>query len=143
VKVKWGALPVLAVLAATLFTEIAYAGTCPDGPAMQRWRAQRQQLFNMADAYKRAGMGVEYIPARAKLEQFTASGHAVFLEQEIRNFPLFGNVQCLLWAMNGASGQNLNLQPYSDGTYDLLVGKNKIRSRISSADLLAIAKSLR
>ena len=67
----------------------------------------------------------------------------IFLDQEIRNFPLVGNAWCLITAMRTASGQNLNYQPYSDGKFDLLLNGKKIRDRISATELLSIAKSLR
>ena len=136
-------LLVFSLFISGIFSGLAYAETCPDGPAMQQWRAQYQQLFRTADAYKRAGIGGKYLEARSRLDMSIAAMPSVFLEQEIRNYPLFGKTQCLLWAMNKASGQNLNLQPYSDGTFDLLIGDNKIRDRISGAELLSIAKSLR
>jgi hypothetical protein len=131
------------ILIATMSTDIAFAASCPDGPALRQWRQQRQALLRTANIYRQAGIGAKFIPAYNRLERFTATFPTVFLEQEIRNYPLLGNTQCLLWAMNNASGQNLNLQTYSDGKFDLLVGSNKIRSRISAEELLSIAKSLR
>jgi hypothetical protein len=133
----------ICVLISVVFSNNAYAETCPDGAAMRQWRQQYQSLFNVADAYRRAGIGIKYIPALGRLNQFAATGSAVILEQEIGNFPLFRKATCLVHAMKLVSGQELSYQPYTDGKFDLLVNGKKIRDRISADELLSIAKSLR
>ena len=121
----------------------AHSASCPDGPQMQQFRAQRNALAREASIYRGAGLGLKYQEALTKLELFDVDYPYIFLDQEIRNFPLFGNVACLITAMRTASGQDLKYQPYTDGKFDLLMNGQKIRDRISAAELLSIAKSMR
>ncbi len=75
--------------------------------------------------------------------RLNSKGPLIWLNQEIKNFPLTGNAFYLVSAMKVASGQNLNYQPYSDGKFDLLVNGQKVRDRISGSELLSIANSMR
>ena len=137
VMAKWLAFVVL--ISSTLLAELAYSNTyektCPEGPSLQQWR---QQLAGIKRQLRTAANPRVYVNLMSVYEREAAKFERLFLIQEIHNFPLFGNVQCLLWAMRSASGQDLKYTPYTDGKFDLLIGEKKIRDRISGADLLAI-----
>jgi hypothetical protein len=134
-------LALTVLLSCSLFAELVYAGTCPEGLQLQQWRQQRAILRDQVKANV-------YDPTvalqwRNKFHANEAKYPALFLDQEIRNFPLTGDAFCLVWAMKIASGKDLNYTPYTDGKFDLTLGGKKIRDRISADELLAIAKSLR
>jgi hypothetical protein len=143
VKLRALAIAILISLLTATSASLAYAKSCPDGLRMQQYNQQRKVLLDRAHLYQRAGAGLKYQDALAKVNLFTAKFPYIFLEQEIRNFPLMGNVPCLITAMRTASGQDLKWGTVSDGTIDLFLNGKKIREGISAADLLAIAKTLR
>lgn len=122
---------------------IAYSASCPDGLHMQQFRQQMETLRRELELYRMSGAWLEYKYAMDRWDVLQPKFAFIFLDQEIRNFPLVGNAWCLITAMRTASGQNLNYQPYSDGKFDLLLNGKKIRDRISATELLSIAKSLR
>jgi hypothetical protein len=160
--VKYRHLTAIAALAMAMLTGNAQAEGCPDGLQIQQWRQQGRALLSHREALiKREktriflegasakGMSMRHELQRrvseidAKINADKARYPRLFLEQEINNLPLTGDADCLVWAMQLASGQDLKYRPYTDGRFDLLIGEKKIRDRISGADLLAIAKSMR
>jgi hypothetical protein len=143
VKLRALAIAIFISLLSAMSADLVYAKSCPDGLQMQQYRQQREALVSRVRFLAEAGAGEEAIEAVNRLNKFNAKYPFVFLNQEIKNFPLIGDVACLFSAMRTASGQDLNYQPYSDGTLDLLLNGKRIRERISAADLLAIAKTFR
>ena len=95
-------------------------------------------LLEKLQLYAMAGDNEKYFHQRLKVNKFTSRFPYLFLNQEIKNFPLIGNAFCLVLAMKTASGQNLNYQPYSDGKFDLLVNGQKVRDRISASELVFV-----
>ena len=142
-KIRALTIAFLISLVTMMSADLAHANPCPDGLRMQQYRQQRETLRRQVFVYGAVPHKRVYMEARGRLDQLTAKYPYVFLDQEIRNFPLIGDVACLITAMRTASGQDLNYQPYSDGTLDLLLNGKRIRERISAADLLAIAKTFR
>jgi hypothetical protein len=160
--VKYRHLIAIAALAMAMLTGNARAEGCPDGLQIQQWLQQGRALLSHREALIKREKTRIYIagphgggPAMhqelqrrvaaidAKINADKARYPRLFLDQEIKNFPLTGGADCLVWAMQLASGQDLKYTPYSDGKFDLTLGTKKIRSRISGAELLSIAKSLR
>jgi hypothetical protein len=132
----------ISLLAATS-ASLAYANPCPDGLRMQQYRQQLYDFKLTAIANMGLPGSKEYLEARSRVSRLTAKFPQVWLDQEIRNFPLAVDARCLLGAMRTASGLDLSLQSRTDGKLNLLRDGQVIREGISAADLLSIAKSLR
>jgi hypothetical protein len=159
---KHRCMAVWLLLVTTVVGDPAYAEECPDSLKILQWRQQGRALINHREEFIERekvriiliANPVEQARARINLHQRVAAINAkinadqarfpaLFLDQEIRNFPLARDADCLVWAMQRASGQDLKFTLYTDGKYDLTLGGKKIRDRISGAELLSIAKSLR
>jgi hypothetical protein len=139
VMVRWVAVAVL--ISCTLFAGLAYAGTCPEGLQLQQWRQQLEEIKSQM----RMALGTPGAASRmqGKYAQLAAKYPALFLEQEIKNYPLIANTNCLVWAMKQATGQELSYGQVNGGPIDLYLNKKVIRQGLSSSELLSIAKSLR
>ena len=123
--------------------DLAYAKSCPDGLKMQQYRQQREAIKSRIRSLRGYPGKKEFLDARSRLSHLNAKFPYIFLDQEIKNFPLIGDVACLFSAMRTATQQNLNYQPRTDGKFNLFHDGQKIREGLSTADLLNIAKSLR
>jgi hypothetical protein len=119
--VTWASKLLLLAFLTTMVSEnFAHAKPCPQGLRLQQISQQRNAWVQVARLHALGGNAEKYIAATSKLNQLTIQQTVAFLEQEIRNFSLIGNVGCLMAAMRGASGQNLSWQPYTDGKLDLI-----------------------
>lgn len=136
-------LTIFSALILMLPIDIAYAKTCPPGQNLQIFYGQLNSLNREHRVQYAAGNFLEAMRVKRRIDILEAKHPFLFFQQEIRNFPLIGDVFCLIAAMKAASGQNLFYQPYSNGKLDLLLDGKVIRQMISKAELFSIAKSLR
>jgi hypothetical protein len=137
------AIVVYIALVITISSNMAFANPCGKGALMQQYYSERDMLQARAHSYYSNNLPIEAAKYYEMLQKLDAKLPYIWLRQEIQNFPLFENVSCLIAAMRRNSGQNLEYQPYTDGKLDLLLGEKKIRDRISKAELLSIARSMR
>jgi hypothetical protein len=137
------AFAVLFSLPTVFSPKLAHAEPCPRGAHLDQHILKRKILVEKMRGFMGGGSSSQAIVVGQRIAELDTKMPFIWLKQEIQNFPLFGNVGCLVAAMRRVSGQDLNYQPYSDQTYDLLLGGKTIRSRIPASELLSIARSLR
>ena len=137
------AVIVFITIVMTISSNIAFANPCGKGALMQQFYQKENLLRFRLKSYLDNNLPIQASKFATELANLNTTFPYVWLRQEIQNFPLFGNVGCLIAAMGKASGQNLGYQPYTDGKLDLLHNGKKIRDRITKTDLLSIARSMR
>lgn len=101
----------------------------------------RQELARMADMYRRAGMGDQFTQARLKLLDLDNS--LLFLQgmQGIQELGLANDPRRLAAVWSQYAGVPIQLQPQTDGTYNVMVNGRITQRGVSSGTIIDSARS--
>lgn len=101
----------------------------------------RQELSRMADMYRRAGMGDQFTQARLKLLDLDNS--LLFLQgmQGIQEIAMANDPRRLAAVWSQYAGVPVQLQPQTDGTYNIVVNGRVTQRGIPSGTIIDSARS--
>lgn len=101
----------------------------------------RQELARMADMYRRAGMGDQFTQARLKLIDLDNS--LLFLQgmQGIQELGLANDPRRLAAVWSQYAGVPIQLQPQTDGTYNIMVNGRITQRGVASNTIIDSARS--
>lgn len=101
----------------------------------------RQELARMADMYRRAGMGDQFTQARLKLIDLDNS--LLFLQgmQGIQELGLANDPRRLAAVWSQYAGVPIQLQPQTDGTYNVVVNGRITQRGVASSTIIDSARS--
>lgn len=101
----------------------------------------RTELARMADMYRRAGMGDQFTQARLKLLDLDNS--LLFLQgmQGIQEIALANDPRRLAAVWSQYAGVPVELQPQTDGTYNVVVNGRVTQRGVASATIIDSARS--
>jgi hypothetical protein len=126
------------VLAIAMSSESFAQEVCPKGLRVKQLEQQEARLRQEAEMYRKVGMGLEYDEIIQRIHRVQNEIPVAYLEQGLTVFRLTREPSCALGAYNYITGMSLNVQPYTDGTWDLLSNGKVARQRITDADLLTL-----
>jgi len=101
---------------------------------------QREEAVRIAEMYRRAGMGNEFTLARAKVMEL--DNNMMYLQgmQGIQEFGLANDPRRLSAVWSEYSGMRVNVQPRSDGKFDILVGDRRAREGLTQDQVVNMAR---
>ena len=101
---------------------------------------QREEAVRIAEMYRRAGMGNEFTLARAKVMEL--DNNMMYLQgmQGIQEFFLANDPRRLSAVWSEYSGMKVNVQPRSDGKFDVLVGERRAREGLTQDQIVNMAR---
>ena len=101
----------------------------------------RQELARMADMYRRAGMGDQFTQARLKMIDLDNS--LMFLQgmQGIQEIALANDPRRLAAVWSQYAGVPIQLQPQTDGTYNVMVNGRVTQRGVASNTIIDSARS--
>lgn len=101
----------------------------------------RQELARMADMYRRAGMGDQFTQARLKVIDLDNS--LLFLQgmQGIQEIALANDPRRLAAVWSQYAGVPIQLQPQTDGTYNVVVNGRITQRGVASSTIIDSARS--
>lgn len=102
---------------------------------------QREELVRMAGIYQRAGMGQQFMEVRQQIMAHDAKLLDLAGMQGVREFKLANDPRRLAQAWGLKEGVPINLQPRTDGTYDVLVNGKLAASSVPAAEIMDTALS--
>lgn len=108
---------------------------------MQIALQNRQELSRMADMYRRAGMGDQFTQARLKLLDLDNS--LLFLQgmQGIQEIAIANDPRRLAAVWSQYAGVPIQLQPQTDGTYNIVVNGRITQRGVASGTIIDSARS--
>jgi hypothetical protein len=107
---------------------------------MQRAMRQREELSRLAGMYQEAGMGPQFMEARAKLMEMDDS--MVYLQgmQGVQDFSFGKDPRRLAAVWSKYAGTPIGIQPRSDGNYDVLVNGRRVKENMDAATVIDTAR---
>lgn len=101
---------------------------------------QREEAVRIAEMYRRSGMGNEFTLARAKVMEL--DNNMMYLQgmQGIQEFYLANDPRRLSAVWSEYSGMKVNVQPRSDGKFDVLVGERRAREGLTQDQIVNMAR---
>jgi hypothetical protein len=101
----------------------------------------RQELARMADMYRRAGMGNEFTAARLKLIELDNS--LIYLQgmQGLQELTLANDPRRLAAVWSDYAGVPVQLQPQTDGTFNVLVNGRVTQRGVARSSVIDAARS--
>ena len=101
---------------------------------------QREEAVRIAEMYRRSGMGNEFTIARAKVMEL--DNNMMYLQgmQGIQEFGLANDPRRLSAVWSEYSGMRVNVQPRSDGKFDILVGDRRAREGLTQDQVVNMAR---
>jgi soluble lytic murein transglycosylase-like protein len=107
---------------------------------MQRAMQQRAEVERLAGMFQRAGMGAQFMEARAKLLE--ADNSMTYLQgmQGLQEFTLANDPRRLAAVWSQYAGVPIGIQPRTDGKFDIIVNGRKTKEGMTA---LAITDSAR
>jgi hypothetical protein len=108
--------------------------------AMQIALQQRQEMAQLAGMYQRAGMGQEYMQTRAKVMEL--DNNMLYLQgmQGLQEFAVTNDPRRLVAVWSAYTNIPLNVQPRSDGRFDVVVNGQRVREGLDRNDLTQMAR---
>ena len=103
--------------------------------------AKRKQLFMMADAYKRAGMGAQYIAALGTLNAMTATTTNLAQQKAVNLFENSGDPRMLQQMWSQQMGRPITIVPRSDGKWDVMSGGQMVNEGVTTGQITSPARS--
>lgn len=103
--------------------------------------SKRKILFNMADAYRRAGLGGKYIEALGTLDNMTATVRNLAQQKAINLFENSGDPRMLQQMWSQAAGQQITIVPRSDGKWNVMADGAMANEGVSIADIVSPARA--
>ena len=101
----------------------------------------RKKLFMVADAYRRAGMGKEYIEALGALNNMTATMVNLAQQKAINLFESNGDPRMLQQMWSKKSGRSITIHPRPDGKWNVMDGDQMINEGVTTADITSPARA--
>lgn len=108
---------------------------------MQRANQMRGEMERLAGMYQRAGMGNQYMEARAKIIEIDNSMTYLQGMQGLQEFQLGNDPRRLGAVWSQYAGVPVGIQPRADGKYNIIVNGQKTKEGISAADISDAARS--
>jgi len=109
---------------------------------IQRATADRDQLVNLANVYRQAGMTDQYLSTVAEI--YKANEQLTYLEgmQGIQEFTIANDPSRLSSVWSAYAGVPIGIQPRSDGLYNVYVnGRRRSEDGISRDEIIDVARS--
>jgi hypothetical protein len=108
---------------------------------MQVALQKRERLAQMAGAYQRSGMGAEYMQATLAVEEMDNS--LAFLQgmQGIQELAMARDPRRLAAVWSYYTGVPVQLQPQTDGTYNVMVNNSMVQRGVSPDTIISSARS--
>jgi len=107
---------------------------------MQRAMQQRAEIERMAGMYQRAGMGAQFMEARAKLMEVDNGMTYLHGMQGLQEFTLANDPRRLAAVWSQYAGVPIGIQPRSDGKFDILVNGKRTKEGVSASDVTNSAR---
>lgn len=108
---------------------------------MQRANQMRGEMERLAGMYQRAGMGNQYMEARAKIIEIDSSMTYLQGMQGLQEFQLGNDPRRLGAVWSQYAGVPVGIQPRADGKYNIIVNGQKTKEGISASDISDAARS--
>jgi hypothetical protein len=107
---------------------------------MQRSMQQREEAVRLARMYQRAGMGEEFMQARAKVLEL--DNNMLYMQgmQGIQEFGLTKDPRRLSAVWSAYYGAQIGVQPRTDGRYNILVDGQVAREGVSANEMTQMAR---
>jgi soluble lytic murein transglycosylase-like protein len=102
---------------------------------MQRAMQQRAEIERMAGMYQRAGMGAQFMEARAKLMEVDNGMTYLHGMQGLQEFTLANDPRRLAAVWSQYAGVPVGIQPRTDGKFDILVNGKRTKEGMSASDI--------
>jgi hypothetical protein len=109
---------------------------------IQRATADRDQLVNLANVYRQAGMTNQYLSTVAEI--YKANEQLTYLEgmQGVQEFTIASDPRRLSSVWSAYAGVPIGIQPRSDGLYNVYVnGRRRSEDGISRDEIIDVARS--
>ena len=108
---------------------------------MQRAMQQRAEVERLAGMFQRAGMGTQFMEARAKLLE--ADNSMTYLQgmQGLQEFTLANDPRRLAAVWSQYAGVPVGIQPRTDGKFDIIVNGRKTKEGMSASMITDSARS--
>ena len=101
---------------------------------------KRAQLLQMANVYKQAGMGEEYINAKLALEDQTVRVVNISQQKAINLFENNNDPRMLQAMWSKQSGRNITIVPRSDGNWNIMDGDKMIHENKTTGEIASPAR---
>ena len=101
---------------------------------------KRAQLLQMANVYKQAGMGEEYIKAKLALEDQTVRVVNISQQKAINLFENNNDPRMLQAMWSKQSGRNITIVPRSDGNWNIMDGNKTIHENKTTGEIASPAR---
>ena len=108
---------------------------------MQRAMQQRAEVEQLAGMYQRAGMGMQFMEARAKLMELDNGMTYLQGMQGLQEFTLANDPRRLASVWSQYAGVPIGIQPRSDGKFDIIVNGRKTKEGQSASEIADAARS--
>jgi hypothetical protein len=108
---------------------------------MQRAMQQRAEVERLAGMFQRAGMGAQFMEARAKLME--ADNSMTYLQgmQGLQEFTLANDPRRLAAVWSQYAGVPVGIQPRTDGKFDIIVNGRKTKEGMTASAITDSARS--
>lgn len=107
---------------------------------MQRAMQQRAEIERMAGMYQRAGMGAQFMEARAKLMEVDNGMTYLQGMQGMQEFAIANDPRRMAAVWSQYAGVPIGIQPRSDGKFDILVNGKRTKEGVSASDVTNSAR---
>jgi len=108
---------------------------------MQRAMQQRAELAQLANMYQRAGMGLQYMQARAKLMEL--DNNMIYLQgmQGLQEFAIANDPRRLAAVWSQFVGMPIGIQPRTDGKFNIIVNGTRTMEGVTADVVTDLARS--
>lgn len=103
---------------------------------------QRNNMLRLANIYRSAGDGVNYINTIAKADLLTAGAEHLAQQKAVNLFEKNNDGRMLAATWNAISGKDYQLVPRSDGLWDIMVGGQAYAKGIKSERIVSAQRSM-
>jgi hypothetical protein len=110
------------------------------GEDMRRAMQTREEMARLAGMYQRAGMGAQFMEARAKLLE--VDNNMVYLQgmQGLQEFSLANDPRRLSAVWSQYAGVPVGIQPRTDGKFNIIVNGKRTKEGISAENVTSSAR---
>jgi len=102
---------------------------------------QRGEVERLAGMYQRAGMGAQFMEARAKLMELDNGMTYLQGMQGLQEFTLANDPRRLAAVWSQYAGVPIGIQPRTDGKFDIIVNGRKTKEGQSASEIADAARS--
>lgn len=107
---------------------------------MQRALQQREEIVRLAEMYRNAGMGAQYLEARNQLLGLDNNIMLLHGMQGLQEFTLANDPRRLAWVWSQYAGVPVGVQPRTDGKFNIFVNGQKVKEALDSATVAEMAR---